>query len=83
MAIGGGVLIIGGAIYMSGPSGKNAIKSIAQKIKDLCTPDDKDPCEEQQELEEAACSKYFGHWSYGGCIERARMCKPRKKNQCE
>ncbi|MFC5770960.1 RHS repeat-associated core domain-containing protein, partial [Thauera sinica] len=73
VVVGGSVLIVGGAIYMSGPSGKKVIKSIAQKIKELCTPDDKDPCEEQQELEEAACSKYFGHWSYGGCIERARI----------
>jgi hypothetical protein len=63
--VGGGVLIIGGAIYMSGPSGKKAIKSIAQKIRDLCTPDDKDPCEEQQELEELSCGKYRG-WVYRG-----------------
>lgn len=79
VVVGGSVMIVGGAIYMSGPSGKKAIKSIAQKIKDLCTPDDKDPCEE---LEEAACSKYFGHWSYVGCIERARirgdMCRRRQ-----
>jgi hypothetical protein len=84
VVIGGGALIIGGVIYMSGPSGKKAIKSIAQKIQDLCTPSDKDPCDEQQELEEATCSKYFGHWSYGGCIERARirgdMCRRKQPN---
>ncbi len=46
-------IIVAGGIMMSTPGGK-AIKSIAQKIKELCTPDDKDPCDEQQELEEAA-----------------------------
>ena len=84
VVIGGGVLIVGGAIYMSGPSGKKAIKSIAQKIQDLCTPSNKDPCDEQQELEEEACGTYWGHWSYSGCMERARirgdMCRRKQPN---
>ena len=50
------MIIVGGVIYMSGPSGKAAIKSIVQKIKDLCTPEDKDPRDEQQEQEEAVCT---------------------------
>lgn len=58
---------------MSGPTGKKAIKSIAQKIQELCTPTPKDPCDERQEEEEEACGKYWGHWSYGGCMERARI----------
>lgn len=71
--VGVSVLAVGSAIYMSSPSGKKAIKSIAQKIRDLCTPDDQDPCDEQQEREEDSCRKYRGHWSYNGCMERAAI----------
>ena len=73
----GGAVLIGGAILMS-PPGKKAMKSIAQKIAEICTPSTKDPCDEQQEQEEADCWNDFGsvfgpgHFSYRGCMERAR-----------
>lgn len=79
VVIGGGVLIVGGAIAMSSPAGRKAIKSIAQKIKDVCTPDTKDPCDQQQEDEERECWENYGsvfgagHFSYRGCLERARI----------
>jgi len=67
----GGALVMGGAVLMSTP-GQKAIKSIAQKIKDLCTPEDEDPCEEQQRLEEFSCGKYRG-WVFRACMERASI----------
>jgi RHS repeat-associated protein len=78
LVVGSMVLIVGGAIYMSGPAGKKAIKSIAKKIQDLCTPSTKDPCDQQQEDEEQECWDNYGsvfgagHFSYRGCMERAR-----------
>lgn len=81
-AAGGCEALAAGVIMMSTP-GKKAIKSIAQKIRDICTPDDKDPCEEQQELEELACGKYRG-WMYRACMERASirgdMCRRKQPN---
>ena len=77
--VGGTVLIVGAAIYMSSPSGRKAAKSIAQKIQDLCTPSSKDPCDQQQEDEEEECWNDYGsvfgagHFSYRGCLERARI----------
>jgi RHS repeat-associated protein len=81
-AAGGCEALIAAGVMMSTP-GKKAIKSIAQKIQDLCTPDD-DPCDAQQAQEEFSCRKYWGHWSYGGCMERARirgdMCRRKQPN---
>ena len=77
-----GAAAVGGAILMS-PPGRRAIKSIAQKIQDLCTPED-DPCDAQQAQEEFSCRNYWGHWSYGGCMERARIrgdtCRRKQPN---
>jgi RHS repeat-associated protein len=81
-AAGGCEALIAAGVMMSTPS-KKAIKSIAQKIQDLCTPDD-DPCDAQQAQEEFSCRKYWGHWSYSGCMERARirgdMCRRNQPN---
>ncbi len=79
-----GTLIVGGAIAMSTPGGRKAIKSIAQKIKDLCTPAEKDPCEEQFEDDEKNCydnHSAFGysHFSFQGCMQNART----RQRQCE
>jgi RHS repeat-associated protein len=79
LVIGGGVLIVGGAIAMSSPAGRKAAEGIAKKIKELCTPSDKDPCDQQQEDEEKECWENYGsvfgagHFSYRGCMERARI----------
>jgi len=79
-----GTAALGGAIMMSEP-GRRAIKSIGQMIRDICTPDDEDPCDERQTREEVACSKYSGHWSYGPCLQRARirgdMCRRKIPDQ--
>jgi RHS repeat-associated protein len=70
----GGAVLIGGAILMSPPARK-AIKDI---IKDICRPSTKDPCDQQQEDEEQQCWNDYGsvfgpgHFSYRGCMERAR-----------
>ncbi len=49
-----GAAAVGGAILMS-PPGRRAMKSIAQKIEDLCTPGD--PCEEQAQKDEDMCRR--------------------------
>ncbi len=85
VAIGGGLLIVGGAIYMSGPEGKKAIKSIAQKIEELCRPDEKDPCEQQYEDDEHDCFENYGkvfgysHFSFHGCLQNAKT----RREQCK
>ena len=77
IVVAGGIVLIGGAI-LSSPLGKKKIKEIGQKIKDLCTPATKDPCDQQQEDEEGECWNDYGsvfgaaHFSYRGCMERAR-----------
>jgi len=79
LIVGGAVLIVGAAISMSSPAGRKAIKSITQKIQDLCKPDDEDPCDKQQREEEEDCWRDYGsvwgagHFSYRGCMERARI----------
>jgi RHS repeat-associated protein len=65
-----GAAAVGGAILMS-PPGRRAIKSIAQKIQDLCTPDE-DLCDAQQAQEEFSCGKYRG-WVFRACMERASI----------
>jgi len=79
VVIAGTVLIVGAAIAASSPAGRKAVKSIAQKIADICTPSSKDPCDKQQEEEERECWENYGsvfgaaHFSYRGCMERARI----------
>lgn len=85
VVIGGGVMIIGGVINMSGPSGQKAIKSIAQKVRDLCMPDDSDPCEQQYEEDESDCYRNYGdvfgygHFSFQGCMQNAKT----RREQCK
>ena len=53
VVIGGTALIVGTAIYLSSPAGKKSIKSIVQKIQDVCRPandDDDVDCEEWLKL---------------------------------
>lgn len=79
LIIGGTVLIVGAAIAASSPAGRKAMKSIAQKIADVCTPSTKDPCDQQQEDEERDCWNDYGsvfgrgHFSYRGCMDRAKI----------
>jgi RHS repeat-associated protein len=53
----GALVCLGGgaAIAASTPAGQKAIKSIAQKIEDLCTPNE-DSCEKLLKEDTAACS---------------------------
>jgi RHS repeat-associated protein len=66
-------------IAMASPIGRKKIRSIPDKIKLLCTPNDKDPCEQQQEDDEADCGRDYGSvfgWgssAYRGCMERAMI----------
>jgi len=81
----GGVIVIGCAVTpgcrdavgrgaMSMASwGKQKFKSISEKIEEMCTSNDQDPCDQRQREEEASCDKYWGHWAYGACKERARI----------
>jgi RHS repeat-associated protein len=72
-------IIVGAAIMMSIPDGKKAMKNIATKIAELCTPDPKSPCEEQQDQDEHECAQKYGRFfgwaspAYRGCMERARI----------
>lgn len=72
-----GTAALGGAILMSEP-GRRAMKSIADKIAELCRTDEKDPCEQQLEDEESDCfenyGKPFGYGSFAfqGCMKNAR-----------
>jgi hypothetical protein len=78
-----GAVAAGGAILMS-PPGRRAIKSIAQKIEDLCRPESKDPCEQQYEDEENDCFENYGkvfgysHFSFQGCMQNAKT----RREQC-
>jgi RHS repeat-associated protein len=78
-AVAAGVVIVGGVIAMSTPTGRKRIKDIADKIKDLCTPNDKDPCEQQQDDDEEDCRRDYGSvfgwgsFAYQGCMQRARI----------
>jgi RHS repeat-associated protein len=80
-AAGGCEALVAAGVMMSTP-GKKAIKSIAQKIQDLCTPDE-DPCDAQQMQEEFSCGKYRG-WVFRACMERASirgdMCRRKQPN---
>jgi RHS repeat-associated protein len=80
----GGALVMGGAILMSEP-GRKAIKSIAQKIEDLCRREEKDPCEQQYEDDESDCFENYGkvfgysHFSFQGCMQNAKT----RREQCK
>lgn len=69
---------------MSEP-GRRAIKSIAQKIEDLCRPVEKDPCEQQYEDDENDCFEKYGkvlgysHFSFQGCMANAKT----RREQCK
>jgi hypothetical protein len=72
-------IIVGTAIWMaSTPSGKKAAKSIAQKIQELCRPEEKDACEQQIEDDESDCFRNYGNvfgyssFAFQGCMQNAR-----------
>jgi RHS repeat-associated protein len=79
LVIGGVVVLVGAAMSASSPAGKKAMTSIVQRIAELCTPSTKDPCDQQQEDEEQQCWNDYGsvfgggHFSYRGCMDRARI----------
>ena len=83
-AAGGCEALIAAAVMMS-TSGKSAIKSIAQKIEDMCRPDEKDPCEQQYEADETDCFESYGkvfgysHFSFQGCMQNAKT----RREQCK
>jgi RHS repeat-associated protein len=55
-------------------SAANSLSNAINTVKEWCSDDDdEDSCEERQEAEEDACQKCWGHWSYRGCMERARI----------
>lgn len=74
----GGCEAIGASIILMSEPGRRAIKSIAQKIEDLCRPDEKDSCEQQCEGDESDCFEKYGkvfgysHFSFQGCMANAR-----------
>lgn len=74
----GGCEAIGASIILMSEPGRQAIKSIAQKIEDLCRPDEKDSCEQQYEDDESDCFEKYGkvfgysHFSFQGCMANAR-----------
>jgi|GEM_PF-3094669 len=64
LVVGGGVLVVGCALSSGCRQGvSNAMSSAADaaskfvdKVKEMCTPDDGGPCEEQLKRDEAACA---------------------------
>jgi RHS repeat-associated protein len=68
----------GGVTAASTQTGQKVIKDIAQKIQDLCKPDDKDNCEIQLEEDESLCFNNYGrifgfaNFSFQGCMQNAR-----------
>jgi RHS repeat-associated protein len=72
----GGVIVA--AVILSSRPGQKAIKDIASKISDMCSPDPKNKCDEQQDEDEHDCGQKYGRFfgwgssAYRGCIARAR-----------